>query len=348
MTDQTENTGDGPEGEDAGKKRVLKARPGRLELKKTVGAGQVRQNFSHGRSKAVTVEVRRKRTFAKESSGVLGETPPTPSPVDVPQTAAVPADDNAADKSAPRRAVLKTLTEEEAAARARALKGARDTDSEASQIVERTTKGAEARRAALREDENQKLEEEHRREEESRQRREEEERRHREESETARKALKQAQRLVAKTEALADASAAAVESPNAPRKSAAAPAEKDDKAARRAAPSRPGARRGEPRRRTSKLTIAQALNDEERVRSLASVRRAREREKRAQSQPAEAAKVLHEVIIPESITVQELSNRMAERGVDVIKSLMKMGVMATMPQTIDSDTAELVDRKSVV
>jgi translation initiation factor IF-2 len=104
-------------------------------------------------------------------------------------------------------------------------------------------------------------------------------------------------------------------------------------------------RREEPRRRTGKLTVTRALDDEgsERMRSLASVRRARERERQRMLQAsAEQAKVVREVIVPETITVQELANRMAERGADVIKSLMRMGVMATINQAIDADTAELV------
>ncbi|MEC8180847.1 MAG: translation initiation factor IF-2, partial [Pseudomonadota bacterium] len=104
------------------------------------------------------------------------------------------------------------------------------------------------------------------------------------------------------------------------------------------------ARRGEKRRRGSKLTISEALSDEsERVRSLAAVRRAREREKaRLADGYGDGAKQVRDVIIPDSITVQELSNRMAERGADLVKSLMKMGVMATINQMIDGDTAELL------
>jgi translation initiation factor IF-2 len=102
-------------------------------------------------------------------------------------------------------------------------------------------------------------------------------------------------------------------------------------------------RRQEPRRRAGKLTIQQALDEEERVRSLASVRSAREREKqRAQQSRAEGQKVIREVVVPETITVQELANRMAERGADVIKALMRMGVMATINQVLDADTAELL------
>jgi len=103
--------------------------------------------------------------------------------------------------------------------------------------------------------------------------------------------------------------------------------------------------KSEEKRRSNKLTIAQALSaSEEKVRSLASVRRAREKARRAagllQSGPKE--KIIREVIIPEVITVQELSNRMAERVYDVVKTLMKMGMMVTSHQTIDADTAELV------
>lgn len=101
----------------------------------------------------------------------------------------------------------------------------------------------------------------------------------------------------------------------------------------------------EQKRRSNKLTIAQALSgaEEERVRSLASVRRARAKAKRGnEGQSKEKEKMVRDVIIPEVITVQELANRMAERVVDVTKSLMKMGMMVTANQTIDADTAELV------
>ena len=103
-------------------------------------------------------------------------------------------------------------------------------------------------------------------------------------------------------------------------------------------------RRGEPRRRSGKLTISEALEDQEgHQRSLASVKRKREREKqKAQLQRSEGMKVIREVVIPEAITVQELANRMAERASDVIKTLMNMDVMVTINQTIDADTAELV------
>lgn len=79
-------------------------------------------------------------------------------------------------------------------------------------------------------------------------------------------------------------------------------------------------------------------------RSLASIKRAREKQyqKFLNAQKGPAEKVIHDVIIPETITVQELAVRMAEKGADVVKTLMKMGMMVTITQTIDADTAELV------
>ncbi|MEC9179006.1 MAG: translation initiation factor IF-2, partial [Pseudomonadota bacterium] len=103
------------------------------------------------------------------------------------------------------------------------------------------------------------------------------------------------------------------------------------------------AKRGEQqRRRTGKLTINDALNDEERVRSMASIRRRREREKRQSMSMEPREKVARTITVPESITIQELANRMAERAVDVIKLLMQQGVMAKINDTIDADTAELI------
>ncbi|MFC6215488.1 translation initiation factor IF-2, partial [Fodinicurvata halophila] len=114
-------------------------------------------------------------------------------------------------------------------------------------------------------------------------------------------------------------------------------------AAKQPAPSRG---KGEQRRRQGKLTITRALDEdeeEERQRSLAAVRRKREKEKeRSREHLQQGSKIIRDVVIPEAITVQELANRMAERGGEVVKTLMKLGVMATINQTIDADTAELV------
>jgi translation initiation factor IF-2 len=100
------------------------------------------------------------------------------------------------------------------------------------------------------------------------------------------------------------------------------------------------------RRQAGKLTVTRALNEDEgaRARSLAALKRAREKERRAhfagQSQPRE--KQVRDVVVPEAITVQELGNRMAEKAADLIKALFKMGMMVTINQTIDQDTAELL------
>src|SRR5947209_6689836 len=100
---------------------------------------------------------------------------------------------------------------------------------------------------------------------------------------------------------------------------------------------------GEERHR-GKLTVSRALSDEDenRARSLAALRRAREKEKRHHMETGPATKQVRDVVVPEAITVQELANRMAERGADLVKALFKMGSPVTLTQTIDQDTAELL------
>jgi translation initiation factor IF-2 len=111
-----------------------------------------------------------------------------------------------------------------------------------------------------------------------------------------------------------------------------------------AAPSRD--RKGADERRGGKLTVTRALNEDEgaRARSLAALKRAREKERRAhfagQSQPRE--KQVRDVVVPETIAIQELANRMAEKASDLVKALFKMGVIVTLNNTIDQDTAELL------
>lgn len=95
--------------------------------------------------------------------------------------------------------------------------------------------------------------------------------------------------------------------------------------------------------RVNMSALMRGDEDEGRGRSLASIKRAREKERQkmsGQAKPAE--KVYREVVIPETITVQELASRMSERGADVVKQLMKMGVMATITQTIDADIAQII------
>ena len=115
------------------------------------------------------------------------------------------------------------------------------------------------------------------------------------------------------------------------------------KAAEEMAPRRtPAVRRDGPgRRQSGKMTITQALSgDDRRQRSLASVKRQREKARMREDQPQ--VKQVREVIVPASITVGELANRMAERTADVVKELMKLGIMATATQSIDGETAELI------
>lgn len=120
------------------------------------------------------------------------------------------------------------------------------------------------------------------------------------------------------------------------------------------APRRPGAdpakpsrdRKGDDRRQSGKLTVTRALggDDGARARSLAALKRAREKEhRRSYGGPREPQiKQVRDVVVPDSITVQELANRMAEKGADLVKALFKMGMMVTVNQSIDQDTAELL------
>jgi translation initiation factor IF-2 len=105
-----------------------------------------------------------------------------------------------------------------------------------------------------------------------------------------------------------------------------------------------GARREGPKRRSDKIDVGRAVEGENdfRSRSVAQQRRRLERERRREHSNEPQQKVFREVTIPETITVQDLAARMSERGADVIKTLMGMGVMATINQAIDADTAEIV------
>ena len=95
------------------------------------------------------------------------------------------------------------------------------------------------------------------------------------------------------------------------------------------------------RRDRGRLTVASATGDEEeRTRSIAAFRRRTQRLKGHASETKE--KLAREVILPETITIQELANRMSERAVDVIKLLMKQGQMAKITDVIDADTAQLI------
>ncbi|MCB2090390.1 MAG: translation initiation factor IF-2 [Alphaproteobacteria bacterium] len=99
----------------------------------------------------------------------------------------------------------------------------------------------------------------------------------------------------------------------------------------------------ESRRRSGRLTVTQALSGNmERQRSLASLKRKRAKEKRQSGLVEPAKKIYRDVIVPDSITVAELANRMTEKTNDVIRSLMKMGVMSGASDEVDHDVAELI------
>ena len=324
------------------KKPLTLAGRGKLEMRRPpAAAGQVRQSFSHGRSKTVTVEVKKKRGAAPAvaATPAVPVRPATPAPAPAPLRKADtpgPTHDQAVDRSsgAPKpRVILKTLTDEEKASRTRALE--------------------EARR--------QSVETRARAEEEATRRAEEEARANAEREASGRREAEEAERKrheeVSRTRA-ADVAAARIgkdedEGPSRPPlagATAARPttAEEDERVRRPGVKVEPPRRpttmraRGDDRRRGGKLTVQGALDENERVRSLASFRRQQQRANRRDQGPASPQKVFRDVVIPETITVQELANRMSERGVDVIKSLMKMGMMVTINQVIDADTAELI------
>jgi len=292
------------------------SRPGKLELKKTVKMGQVRQSFSHGRSKMVAVEVKKKRTFEQDSEGHMSEVMEAAEALESPaveieaeappsviEGVKAPADDGAP-----------TLTTEEKAVRARALEDAQRED----EGSEADAQAAPEEAPVSEPDPGQAPEP-------------------LVDAEAAKES--EAQQMAAAEVAAAKLEAGETEEESDHRG-------RPKRAAVRQEAKKPAStpRRTEPRRRAGKLTISEALeNQEQRTRSLASVKRAREKEKqKAQEQRAEGKKIVREVVIPESITVQELSNRMAERAADVIKALMNMDVMATINQSIDADTAELL------
>ena len=301
------------------------ATPKKLELKKTLDGGQVRQSFSHGRSKTVAVEIKKKRSIGRDAAPDrttrLRVRPPAAKEAASEETvaAAEPATGVEQAETISRSAgiVLRELTDDEKQARARALEGAKRADSEARQRAE-----VEATRRA---EEQAKLQAE--RDAAARRAEIEEERKRTEEAARVRAEEQAAKRLVEQEE---EGGRETEERPEQRR---------PGRPVRRHTP----VRRPGQRRRGGKMTVSQALDENERVRSLASVRRAREKERRAAEGDAAAPlKIVRDVIVPETITVEELANRMAERGNDVIKALMGMGVMATINQTIDADVAEVV------
>jgi len=291
-----------------------------LGVKRTVETGKVKQSFSHGRSNTVVVEVKKRRILGKPGEApapvaeVVAPAPAPVAPAPAPRPAPPPVQRRPVDDISSRRELQERLLREAEEARMSALEEARRRDDRAK--VEQTEE--EKRRA----EDNRKAEE---------------------------AAAVEAARIAA-----LPPEPEAAPSDDAPAADAEPAAPGDDRVYRkpgpvqvvkRPDPVRPArGRMGDDRRHSGKLTVTKALTgeDDNRTRSLAALRRAREKEKRAHASSGPSAKQVRDVVVPEAITVQELANRMAERGADLVKSLFKMGMMVTLTQTIDQDTAELL------
>jgi translation initiation factor IF-2 len=304
MTDQTD-------------KPKLGTRPP-LGLKRTVETGKVKQSFSHGRSNTVVVEVKKRRILGRPGEAAP-EAPKTPVPAAEAPKPAAPAAKPA--PAAPKRSAADDITTRR-------------------EMQERLLREAdEARMAAL--------EEARRRDDRVKVEQTEEEKRRAEEN---RKAEEDAQRRA--EDEIADAARRASEGPKLAAAQPEPAAEEEDRPRHHAAPGHPP-KRHEParptrgrddRRHSGKLTVTRALagEDDSRARSLAALRRAREKEKRHHMEAGPAQKQVRDVDVPEAITVQELAKRMGERGADLVKALFKMGTPVTITETIDQDTAELL------
>jgi translation initiation factor IF-2 len=311
-----------------------------LGLKRSVDAGEVKQTFSHGRTNKVVVEVKRRRVLGKPGSEAAAPPPPpapepvlaAPAPTPAPTPAPRPTRPAPAGETPQERVKRLQLEAEE----------------------ERLRMGEEARKRE--DEERQRAEEEERR-------RAEENRRAEEEAERQRTEVASAPDVTASEAAPAPAEApVAAEEPATEAtaaKAEAVPAARRFTPVERPEPKRPAEVKGKKKedkraapidegkdnRRSGKLTVTRALNEDEgrRARSLAALKRAREKERRGQGGPSKPReKQVRDVVVPEAITVSELANRMAEKGADLVKALFNMGMMVTVNQTIDQDTAELL------
>ena len=286
--------------------------------KKTLGlrggprAGNVKQSFSHGRSKSVVVETKRKRVVVPKSG--------TAKPMDGTQA-----------------------TEKTASARPSGV-----TDAE----MERRMKALQAAKAREAEEKSERIAEEQNRQEERDRRIAEQEAKEKEQRDAEDRARKKADEEKARVEAEELAKQAALNTP-VPKgdPETVLKEQKNPQAAQRkkTREDEPGERRNTKGRegfgrRSGKLTISQALEGEGgRQKSMAAMKRKQERARqKAMGQMQEREKVVRDVQIPEAIVVSELANRMAERVAEVVKALMKMGMMVTQNQVIDADTAELI------
>ena len=282
--------------------------------KKTLGlqggprSGNVKQSFSHGRTKNVVVETKRKRVVVPKPGAAK---PVAPGTVRGSDPARRPA-------------------------------GISDVE------MDRRLKAVQAAKARETEDSARRAEEELSREVERKQRREESEAKELElrEREVRAKAKVEAEATkVREAEAAAIVAAAPPPTPEERAAKSGVLRNKVVETPRREEPARPSRNKGrEDNRRSGKLTVNQAsTGGDGRHRSMASMKRKQERARqKAMGSAVEREKVVRDVQVPDGIMVQELANRMAERVADVVKSLMQMGMMVTQNETIDQDTAELI------
>ena len=315
--------------EKTGEKKLSVAATKTLSLKgRGVEQGVVRQSFSHGRSKTVVVEKVKSRTPARTKaeagSGAITPakraSPATPAAQAAPAAASAPA---VAPK--PSGVVLRTLTEEERSARARALGESRLREAEERKIAEDEALLRKSRETTERSERDA-----------AEARKADEDKRRKHDLETKLKAEQEAKKRFGEEPSRAVTGRPALE----PDEEEAPRTRRGPGSARPAAAPKPA--RGAVQKNRGRLTLVTALSaDEVRERSVASFRRRVQRLKgHSTDEPKE--KLVREVTIPETITIQELANRMAERAVDVIKLLMKQGHMAQINDVIDADTAQLL------
>ena len=299
--------------------------------------GEVKQTFSHGRTNKVAVEVKRRRKLVKP-----GETPPAPPP---PPPAPEPAPAPAPTPTAAKPEVKKKPAPSNETPQERVTRLQREAEEDRLRQAEEARKREEEQARQAVEDEKKRAEENRKAEEEAAKKAAEEPKK----VEEAEKAEKEPEAPApAAEEAPAEEASSATPAP-APRRFTPVARPEIKKPERKKKEEKParGAQAETPdKRRSGKLTVKKALNEDEgrRARSLAALKRAREKERRMQgggsSKPRE--KQVRDVIVPEAITVGELAKRMGEKGADLVKELFNLDMMVTVNQTIDQDTAELL------
>ena len=287
--------------------------------------GNVKQSFSHGRTKNVVVETKRKKVVVPK-----------------PGAAGKPAGAGSTSLSDPSKRPA-GISDAEMERRLAALRAAKAREAEEEEQRAEDERHREEERQRRREEAEAKEREEREREELLRQKAEEEERKAREAEESARRAAaaKAAPAAPAEEKAAPAARAAAAPAPKGP-----AAGDTLRKREREMEDRGRGTKtRDDDGRRSGKLSLNQALGDGEggRQKSMAAMKRKQERmRQKAMGNTQDREKVVRDVQVPEMIQVSELANRMAERSADVVKSLMRMGMMVTANQSIDADTAELI------